>query len=114
MDVDIGIYVTMHISSVGTYVQAIVRIPTAAHASRGIYVMLPKWRTSSYADISSKAMMESFQHSVISLATIEMQYCLTFSMQLLISKYYMFINKGHRLAAKSDKYWMALAPPAYC
>ena len=39
MDIDIGIYVTMHISSVGMYVQAIVRIPTAAHASHGIYML---------------------------------------------------------------------------
>ena len=67
-----------------------------------------------YADISSKAMMESFQHAVISLATTEMQYCLTFSMQLLISKCYKVMIEGHRLAAKSDKCCMALDPPAYC
>ena len=84
MDVDIGIYVTMHISSVGTYVQAIVRIPTAAHASHGVYIYIYIYiyicyvakMKNQYADISSKAMMESFQHAVISLATIEMQYCL--------------------------------------
>ena len=40
MDVDIGIYVIMHISSVGTYVQAIVIIPTDAHASHGIYIYM--------------------------------------------------------------------------
>ena len=58
--------------------------------------------------------MESFQHAVISLAAIEMQYCLTFSMQLLISKCYKFMNEGRRLAAKSDKCCMVLDPPAYC
>ena len=36
MDVDIGIYVT--VSSVGTYVQVIVGIPTAAHAIHGIHM----------------------------------------------------------------------------
>ena len=36
MDVDIGIYVT--VSSVGTYVQAIVGISTAAHAIHGIHM----------------------------------------------------------------------------
>ena len=82
MDVDIGIYVTMHISSVGKYVQAIVRILTAAHASHGIYIYIYIYicyvakMKNQYADISSKAMMESFQHAIISLATIEMQYCL--------------------------------------
>ena len=79
-----------------------------------IYICYVAKMKNQYADISSKAMMESFQHAVISLATIEMQYCLTFSMQLLISKYYKFMNEGHRLAAKSDKCCMALAPPTYC